>query len=286
MTGQSDECAATYIRENFQPGDRLAIVLVNKKQESVVQRLANARAVVERDFLQWLSDHNQRGHEVYISMNTVHAKAMGRRKADIAEIRHVYLDFDMEAASAIENLLKCDAIPRPNYLVRTSPDKWQVIWKVAGFAKDEAETLQRELAWMFGADPAAVDCARVLRLPGYLNHKYAVPHRVSVEALTQAVSGPENFELRILDSANRRLQRTSAGDRHSPKSGQRSQSEKDWAYAKGALARGEPAELVAAAIAQHRRYTKPDPVYYANLTVRKAAESLMSTPVENSALYR
>src|SRR5690242_14438834 len=119
MTGQSDEHAAAYLRESFAPGDRLAIVLVNKKQESVIQRLANARAVVAPDFLGWLSDHNQRGYEIYISMNTLHAQATGRKKGDIADIRHVYLDFDMEAASAVTNLLKCDAVPKPNYLVHT-----------------------------------------------------------------------------------------------------------------------------------------------------------------------
>jgi len=53
-----------------------------------------------------------------------------------------------------------------------------------------------------------------------------------------------------------------------------SQSERDWAYAKRALARGERQEAVVAAIASYRRFDKPSPQYYAELTVRKAAESL------------
>ncbi|MBK7929295.1 MAG: hypothetical protein IPJ98_18005 [Bryobacterales bacterium] len=56
-----------------------------------------------------------------------------------------------------------------------------------------------------------------------------------------------------------------------------SQSEKDWAYALRALARGESAEMVAAAIASLRRYDKPDPVYYARLTVQKAAKHMRAT---------
>ena len=53
-----------------------------------------------------------------------------------------------------------------------------------------------------------------------------------------------------------------------------SQSEYDWAYAKRALARGEPEELVVAAIAMHRRNDKHDPMYYAGLTVKNAKASL------------
>ena len=57
-------------------------------------------------------------------------------------------------------------------------------------------------------------------------------------------------------------------------SSQRSQSEKDWAFAKRSLARGDSPEDVITAIATYRRFDKPNPHYYAELTVRKAAETL------------
>ena len=53
-----------------------------------------------------------------------------------------------------------------------------------------------------------------------------------------------------------------------------SQSERDWAFARRALARGDPEDLVVTAIAVHRRFDKHNPQAYAELTVRKAAESL------------
>jgi len=80
--------------------------------------------------------------------------------------------------------------------VNTSPGKWQVSWRVEGFAKDEAEDLQRALARETGADPAATDCARVLRLPGFYNHKYDRPYLVRVEphtALAGVIYRPEQF---------------------------------------------------------------------------------------------
>ena len=53
-----------------------------------------------------------------------------------------------------------------------------------------------------------------------------------------------------------------------------SQSERDWAYARRALARGEPRGTVIAAIASYRRFDRRRPEYYAALTVEKAERSL------------
>src|SRR2546425_9204396 len=73
---------------------------------------------------------------------------------------HVYLDFDNNGTAAVQDIFKPQDLPRPSYVVNTSPGKWQVIWRVEGFAKDEAEQLQRALARETGADPAATDCTR------------------------------------------------------------------------------------------------------------------------------
>lgn len=86
-------------------------------------------------------------------------------------------------------------LPKPNYLLNTSPDKWQAVWKVHQFAKDEAEHLQQALARDMGADPAATDCARVLRLPGFSNHKYNQPFQVTVQAYSVDTYGWSAFPI-------------------------------------------------------------------------------------------
>jgi hypothetical protein len=171
-------------------------------------------------------------------------------------------------------------MPKPNYLLNSSPGKWQVIWKVEGFTKEAAENLQKALAWETGADPAAIDCARVLRLPGFVNHKYTTPHVVSLETLGDGVYRPEDFpepQVPERNYMNGRSHRAWTQDGPSP-----SQSERDWAFAKRALARGESPEVVVAAIAEYRRDDKHNPQYYAELTVRKAAEAL-KTDADRSA---
>src|SRR5229473_852924 len=185
-----------YLRASVEPTDRLAVVLVNKRPDSVIQRIATAEKIASPDFQAWLRYQNSQRYEIYVSMNALREDARGRTKEDVAVIRHVYLDFDDNGTAAIQELFKRQDLPTPSHVLNTSPDKWQVTWRVEGFAKEEAEHLQRALARRTGADPAATDCARVLRLPGFYNHKYDRPYLVRVEphaAIAGSIYRPEQF---------------------------------------------------------------------------------------------
>lgn len=274
-TAVSQQVPVRYIEENFDRADRLAVVVLNKRTNAVMQRIATAESIAEADFQAWLRYCNEQARsEIYISMNALHPDATGRTKQDVAAIRHIYLDFDEDGTTAVERLLKRQDIPQPNYLINTSPNKWQVVWKVDGFAKDEAEDLQRALAREAGADPAATDCSRVLRLPGFYNQKYSLQHLVSVQSLSTEVHGPEHFRNFSAYERDAKIVNGRTIPRRPCPDGKLSQSERDWAYAKRALVRGEPQDLIVNAIALHRRSDKHNPTVYAQLTVRKAAESL------------
>lgn len=273
-SGAPGELGASFVRGDFDPVDRLAIVLLQRRTDAVIQRLASAEQIEARDFQDWLRFQNAQRFEVYVSMNALHAKAHGRTKQDVETIRHVYLDFDENGTATVEALLKRPDVPKPNHLVSTSPDKWQVVWRVDGFEKTQAEVLQRGLARESGADPAATDCARVLRLPGFYNHKYAPPHLVRAQTLAAETYRPEHFpKFSVEERTDRHALHQRVRSPGTPSSAI-SQSEKDWAYARRALARGDSPTLVAAAIAVYRRYDKHDPKYYAELTVEKAMTAL------------
>src|SRR3984957_11098569 len=145
------EIPSDYIRSNFELSDRLAVVLVNRRTDAVIQRIAAAEKIAGPDFQAWLRHKNANGFEVYISMNALSKNATGRTKADVENIRHLYLDFDDDGTAAIERLLARRDLPRPNYLINTSPGKWQVVWKVQGFDKERAESFQRDLSRQMGA---------------------------------------------------------------------------------------------------------------------------------------
>jgi hypothetical protein len=267
---------ARYIRENFRPNDRIAVVLIQKETHRVVQRVAAAERVASAEFQAWLRHENASRFEVYVSMNALKDGSRSRTKDDIAEIRHVYLDFDDNGTAAVQALLKRDDVPPPNYLVNSSPDKWQVVWKVEGFAHDEAERLMRHLVRETGADPAATDGSRVMRLPGFANHKYGRPFVVSVETRATETYRPEHFpRLPTEEQGGRRIADRGAA-REARGSSEVTQSERDWVYARRALARGESPDKVRAAIAAFRVGQKADVNQYAERTVRKAMQSLES----------
>src|SRR5216684_5762063 len=119
-----------YLRVNFEPTDRLAVVLVNKQAASVIQRVATAERIASQDFQAWLRYQNAQRYEIYVSMNALREDARGRTKEDIGVIRHVYLDFDHDGNAAVQALFKRQDLPTPSHVVSTSPGKWQVSWRV------------------------------------------------------------------------------------------------------------------------------------------------------------
>ena len=265
--------ASNFVRENFRPDDRLAVVLVNKRSEEVIQRITTAENMAGAEVQDWLKHKNVERFEVYLSMNALKESADGRTKSDVESIRHVFLDFDVDGNEAVERLMKRNDVPKPNYLTNTSPDKWQAIWKVSGFAPKEAERLQKGLARQTGADTAATDCSRVMRLPGFYNQKYSQRFMVRVEKLSGEVHDREHFP-KFTDEDHGRRPGVSPQRPKNQDSLAASQSEKDWAYALRSLQRGDPGDDIVRAITNHRSGEKHNPREYAERTVQKAAASL------------
>ena len=265
--------ATDYVRANFEPSDRLAVVVLNKATNDVKQRITITERISQDDFQRWLRWLNKEHYEIYVGMNPIREGAYGRTKTDIAEIRHVYLDFDTYGPEAVRQMMAESSVPTPNYLIESSPGKSQAIWRVEGFGPQQAESLMRSMVQHFGADPAAVDTARVLRLPGFYNHKYPTPHFICVENLSAAVYAPSQFP--HFESQQGTGQQPESRARKRAQ-GPITQSEKDWAYAMRALTRGEDPKEVIQAIAAFRT-DKPDPHYYATHTVSKAAAVLSKT---------
>jgi hypothetical protein len=274
MTSQN-LTAQRYVLENFAAKDRIALLALHRTTNAVIQRITTAETLSSPDFQMWLSYLNNQKHDLYLSMNTLKPGSRGRTKEDVDCIRHIFLDFDENGDQAVGKLLARDDLPVPNYLVSTSPDKWQVIWKVEGFEKEAAEELERGLVRSTGADPCVVDVARVLRLPGFYNHKYRPAYLVTAEAHSDAIRCPDHFpNLAVGEPVADLSPRARPSGRWGAGHTQLSQSERDWAYAKRALGRGEPEERVTEEIARYRVGQKHDAHDYARRTVRKAVSQL------------
>jgi RepB DNA-primase from phage plasmid len=268
-SGASSPSASEYILDNFEPIDRIAMLVLNRDLGEILQRITSALKASSPEFQAWLRYKNASGSDIYIGMNPLRKHASTRTKEDIKSIRHVYLDLDHGGEEALNSIEDSIAVPKPNYVLTSSPGKFQIVWKVEGMGLREAEGLLHAMARECGGDPAATDATRVLRLPGFANKKYETNFFVEVRKESAQIYRLSDFKLNIDSQDSPRYERTK---RASSSRGNLSQSEHDWAFAKRALARGEPLEEVIRRIAQYRAAFKSNPLYYARHTVMKVAK--------------
>ncbi len=276
-TDKDEITAPNYIRANFHPSDRLAVLVRNRKWGETVQRISTAEKIAGPQFQAWLQYKNEKDVcDVYIGMNALKPEAHTRTKDDIQNIRHLYVDLDHEGPARLEAIEHSDLVPGPSYVLNTSLDKYQVIWKVDGITLEQAEALQRAVVREFGGDPAATDSTRVLRLPGFNNTKYEQSFFVKVQSHFDRTYHLPDFKLRA-EPVNTDYQRLNKSPQKLASSSPRplSQSEHDWAYAKRALARGVALEDVIRNIADFRAKDKHAPDDYARRTVMKAQAELV-----------
>jgi hypothetical protein len=277
--GWASATASEYINANFKHSDRIAVLVLNRNLGETTQRITTAQRAASPEFQAWLRYKNANGADIYVGMNPLKQDASTRTKDDIETIRHLYVDLDHDGSAALEGIKNSDLVPQPNYVLNTSPEKFQVVWKAEGVTLEEAEALQRAMVREFGGDPAATDSTRVLRLPGFANKKYDQDFYVKVHAESTQIYHLRDFKVPIdsQDAPRHHNEETARG--HRTPGTTLSQSEHDWAYAKRALSRGDDPEEVIRRIADYRGDDKSDPEYYARHTVSKAQDDLQRKSV-------
>lgn len=273
-----------YVRASFHPSDRLAVLVRNHKRGGTIQRITSSARIVEPTFQDWLRFKNDKEScDIYIGMNPLKPHAHTRTKEDIQTIRHLYADLDHEGVASLAAIEQSNLVPSPNYVLSTSPGKFQVVWKVEDLTSEQAEPMLKAIARRFGGDPASTDSTRVLRLPGFANRKYESEFAVKAEQHSDRTYHLLDFNLRFesVDSGRQPVRSPSPG---ASSSGVRhlSQSEHDWAYAKRTLARGVDPEEVIRNIADFRSQDKHDPQDYARRTVVKALAELNARKAQSS----
>src|ERR1700741_4467589 len=135
--------ASEYILDNFRPTDRIAVLVLNRQQHETTQRITTAQKASSPEFQAWLRYKNASGADIYVGMNALHHNASTRTKDDIEKISHVYLDLDHGGGAAVDALENSDLVPTPNYGFNTSPEKFQLVWKVEGVTLEEGGALNQ-----------------------------------------------------------------------------------------------------------------------------------------------
>lgn len=265
------QTANEFLTRCFYPGETIAVLLRKENPASTTQRIVRLEQALAPRYLAWLRYENHNGANVYVGANPLRSGSRKRTKDCIAEVRHLYIDIDVDGEERIEALRASDVVPAPSMILSTSPGKYQALWRVEGFDFDQQESTLKLLAIAFGGDSACTDRNRVLRVPGFLNRKYEPAHPVAVEYLSKSIYHPEDFRLDdpllIVVLPLRATARTYA-------TGKNTHSEQDWAWAVQQLSLGEDAAKLTLALAS-RRSDKPNPLYYAQRTIDVASARLM-----------
>jgi hypothetical protein len=245
-------------------------LLRKENPAATMQRIVTLEQATAPRYLAWLRYENHNDANVYVAANPLRSGSRKRTKDCIAEVRHLYLDIDVDGDNRITALMESEAVPVPTAILSTSPDKYQALWRVEGFDFDQQENTLKLLAIAFGGDSACTDRNRVLRVPGFLNRKYDPAHIVSAEYPSDSTYRPADFRLNNvpLDSAlpPYGLARTYSTNKNT-------HSEQDWAWVVNQLSLGEDAGMLTQMLAS-RRSDKPNPLYYAQRTIDIASARL------------
>ena len=263
--------AQEFLTRCFRPEETIALLLRRENPPSTTQRIVRLEQAIAPRYLAWLAYQNHNAANVYVAANPLRPGSRKRTKDSIAEVRHLYIDIDVDGEERIARLLASDAVPVPSTILSTSPGKYQALWRVEGFDFDQQERTLKLLVMALGGDSACTDRNRVLRVPGFLNRKYEPAHQVAAEYPSDSIYHPGDFRL---DDASLNAVIPFRDTARTYATGKNTHSEHDWSWAVQQLSLGENAVNLTRELAS-RRSDKPNPLYYAQRTIDLASARLM-----------
>ena len=275
--------ARLFIRRLFTDPETIAVLALPPRGEAEPeQRFPNAKAACSDPYMAWLRHLNARGYNIYIGVNPYNPDRQRREKQDVAEVRRLQLDLDYNGTQSLERLLshiEAGRVPPPVAVVRTSKDRYQILWNAAAgtWTGDEAEAMNRRLTIEYSGDRSATDRSRVFRLPGFRNKK---PARGDVVVSWTDHGGGDTMPIDFCAIPDRDSAEGSEAERDdrdretaeeltTDQSDNITQSERDWAWCREELRNGA-SRVVTALRLEQRRGDKPNPRYYAERTVNRA----------------
>jgi len=125
--------------------------------------------------LQYFVDRNTHFSEnVYFTLGKYKAinQHLKRTKEYLSDILSVYFDIDENSTVITQKIIQ--ELGTPTFIVNTSPDKKQLIYKLkqslSSDMREEFESVQKKMIQYFQTD-TTYDATRMFRLAGFINHK-------------------------------------------------------------------------------------------------------------------
>ena len=140
------------------------------KPDPLSGRYANLTLDEVNALLPELHAINEKGAGIFVARNQCTSH---RSEPNVSRIRGVHADMDDVTEAQLDAVM---AVLQPSIIVQSSgPNRYQLYWQLAEgetLTKAETKAINQCLAEYHGADSAAVDVSRLLRLPGFKHMKY------------------------------------------------------------------------------------------------------------------
>ncbi|MGE5612377.1 MAG: DUF3987 domain-containing protein [Bacillota bacterium] len=159
---------ADFVAALFEPGDLVEVRAMAGKND-VRQDFIGCAALV--DHIQNLIDLNQAGMNIYIGANP--RSRPGGTTEDVALARCLFIDLDhIGIEDAIEQIVS-SGLPWPPTAIVSSGHGVHAYWRLREPLMDFRlwRAAQKQLIARLSSDPAIHDPPRIMRLPGFVNHK-------------------------------------------------------------------------------------------------------------------
>ena len=161
-----------YLRSLYDSDSRIAVLLL--RGDGVIQSVPSVNRVLAPGFQGYLHRMSDVGWNVYASQALLKPGATGRKREDMLEARTLWLDLD-RGLDALGKVLTSDRVPKPTWVLQTSHDRYQLVWRTEKLSYEKTERYLRGMVATFGADPNRTDITSCLRLPGFANCKRGKP---------------------------------------------------------------------------------------------------------------
>lgn len=174
---------ADFLKLLMRPGAKLEMRAIKVGGHPIARSFADSATDAEKFGLRY-----GRNAEIYMGV----APRIGDKQYAPPQVLWADVDFKQTPEHTIRTDLLLTDIP-PSVVIH-SGGGLHLYWIINGKIENPSGRL-RWLAWLFGGDQKSTDHARILRLPGTMNHKYAPPRMVTIETMDCLVEyEPWEFE--------------------------------------------------------------------------------------------
>jgi P4 family phage/plasmid primase-like protien len=146
-------------------GDARSLVYFATMEHGVTANLKSYPPCTIDAVFDKLWDDNMAGRSVYFCPNHLHKTATRHRDDKVTTIHALLADQDTGERIAWPM--------EPSITVETSPGRYQVYWRTLDCDVTHAREYNRRIAETYATDPAVINPATLMRVPGFRNHKHA-----------------------------------------------------------------------------------------------------------------